>query len=128
SNWGLVHATIFASEVLAHSPSDVVEKSLKGWADEVAKRQETSGGWAHGPGGKNGLGYIELNIVASLSVLGLGMASHEGWDPPAETVAKAKKYLQDSSGEDGGVGYSTASGQQGMGNIGRTGATWLGYR
>jgi hypothetical protein len=128
TTWGVAHAAIFAAELVEHSPSDVVTKAVRRWADDLVKRQETTGGWGHGPGGKNGLGYIELNIVASLSMLGMGMAKQTGWTPPAEPVARAKKYLEDSAGGDGGVGYSTEPGQQGEGNIGRTAATWLGCK
>jgi hypothetical protein len=40
---------------------------------EVAKKleanQEASGGWAHGPGGPNALGYLELEIVGNWSLI-----------------------------------------------------------
>jgi hypothetical protein len=39
---------------------------------------------------------------------------------------KAERYLEASSGSDGGVGYSTRPEQAGMGNIGRTAGCWLG--
>jgi hypothetical protein len=127
SNWGYVHAAIFLGEVQARSPDAEVATELSNLAAEIAKRQEATGGWAHGPGGPNALGYVELNIVSGLAMMGMGAAKQTGWTPPDAVVAKARKYLEDSSGGDGGIGYSTKSGQKGQGNIGRTCATWMGY-
>ncbi len=127
SNWGVAHAAIFLGELQSRSPDDEVAAALRSLGDDLAKRQETTGGWAHGPGGPNALGYVELNIVSGLSLMGMGLARHAGWEPPAAVVAKARAYLEDSSGGDGGIGYSTAPGQKGQGNIGRTAATWMGY-
>src|ERR1043165_4507566 len=101
TNWAFAHASMFASELVGHGPSEPAARVPRGWAGELAKRQEGSGGWGHGPGGKNGLGYIELNIMASLSMLAMGMTKQTGWAPPADTIEKARKYLQDSSGDDG---------------------------
>jgi Family of unknown function (DUF6288) len=127
SNWGVAHAAIFLGELHSRSPDEGVAAALRSLGDDLAKRQETTGGWAHGPGGPNALGYVELNIVSGLSMMGMGLARHAGWEPPAAVVAKARAYLEDSSGGDGGIGYSTAPGQKGQGNIGRTAATWMGY-
>lgn len=127
TNWGFAHAAIFLGELQSRSPTNAVGALLRKYADTLAQRQEASGGWAHGPGGANALGYVELNIVSGLSLMGMGAARHAGWEPPSAMLAKAKKYIEDSSGSDGGVGYSTAAGQQGQGNIGRTAAAWMGY-
>ena len=127
TTWGYAHAAIFLGEIQSRTPTASVAVALREYGDVLAKRQEGSGGWAHGPGGRNALGYIELNIVSGLSLMGMGAARHAGWQPPAAMLAKARKYIEDSSGEDGGVGYSTEPGQQGMGNIGRTAAAWMGY-
>lgn len=127
SNWGVAHGAIFLGELQARSPDAEVLASLKALAADLAKRQETSGGWAHGPGGPNALGYVELNIVSGLSLMGMGLAREAGWEVPAETLAKARAYIEGSSSGDGGIGYSTRDGQQGQGNIGRTAAAWMGY-
>ncbi len=127
TNWGYVHAAIFFGELQARSPDAEVAAELKKYGAEIAKRQESSGGWAHGPGGPNGLGYVELNIMTGLAMMGMGAARQTGWDPPEAVLAKARQYLEDSSGGDGGIGYSTKPGQKGQGNIGRTCATWMGY-
>lgn len=127
SNWGVAHAAIFLGELHARSPDAEVATALRSLGDDLAKRQETTGGWAHGPGGPNALGYVELNIVSGLSMMGMGLARHAGWEPPENVLAKARAYLEDSSAGDGGIGYSTKPGQKGQGNIGRTAATWMGY-
>lgn len=127
SNWGVAHGAIFLGELQARSPDAEVLASLTAFAADLAKRQETSGGWAHGPGGPNALGYVELNIVSGLSLMGMGLAREAGWEVPADTLAKARAYIEGSSSGDGGIGYSTRDGQQGQGNIGRTAAAWMGY-
>ena len=96
-------------------------------ADKLVKNQERSGGWAHGPGGKNALGYVELNIVTGLALSGLGVAQQAGFEIPEECVTRAEQYLKVSSGGDGGVGYSDNPGQRGQGNIGRSAGAWIGY-
>jgi membrane-associated protease RseP (regulator of RpoE activity) len=126
TNWGLAHAAIFLGELHARSPSRVLGKELHRIATTLAERQEATGGWAHGPGGANALGYVELNIVTALALSGLGLASQSGWEPPEAVIEKAEAYLEASGSPDGGVGYSTANGQRGFGNIGRTAGAWLG--
>ncbi|MCE9637180.1 MAG: DUF6288 domain-containing protein [Planctomycetes bacterium] len=125
-NWGLAHAGIFLGELQARSPDAAVSESLRKCGESLAKNQEKSGGWAHGPGGPNGLGYVELNIVTGLALCGLGMAQRSGFEPPADVLKRAEDYLVASSGGDGGVGYSTSPGQVGQGNIGRSAIAWLG--
>jgi membrane-associated protease RseP (regulator of RpoE activity) len=129
TNWGCAHAAIFLGELCARMPDDRdLKRTLSDLGASLAERQERSGGWAHGPGGPNPLGYTELNIVSGLALCGMGLATHSGWTPPKEVVEKAEAYLIASSGGDGGVGYSDQPGQKGMGNIGRTAGAWLGYR
>lgn len=127
TNWALTHAAIFLGELYARSPDDSVREGLVKCAEAIVRNQEKSGGWAHGPGGPNGLGYVELNIMTGLALSGLGMAQRAGFQPPAEALKKADEYLVASSGGDGGVGYSTSPGQAGQGNIGRSAIAWLGY-
>jgi hypothetical protein len=127
TNWGWAHAAIFLGELQQRSPDAGVLEELRRCADRIAKNQEASGGWAHGPGGPNALGYVELNIVSGLAVLGMGEAREAGWTVPDDVLTKGRRYIEESSGGDGGVGYSTNKGQQGQGNIGRTAAAWMGY-
>ena len=126
SNWGLAHAAIFLGELRARTPERGIEKALHFAAGQLVENQERSGGWAHGPGGKNALGYLELNIVTGLALCGLGLARQSGFLVPDDCFDRAHEYLKKSS-SGGGVGYSAGAGQAGQGNIGRTAATWLGY-
>lgn len=127
SNWSYMHAAIFLGELQARSPSPRVKKELERIVKEIEIRQEESGGWAHGPGGKNALDYLELNIMTALALSGLGCAKVAGVEVSDETVDKALRYIE-ASGPSGGVGYSDQPGQKGMGNIGRTAGCWLGLR
>lgn len=126
SNWGYVHAALFLAELQARRPSALVKNELQRLATEIGRRQEASGGWAHGPGGKNALDYLELNIVTGLALSALGSAKAVGCEVDRSVVEKAVAYCEASGGGGGGVGYSTAPGQAGQSNIGRTAAAWLG--
>jgi len=128
TNWAYAHACVFLGELEKRSPSPKVHRLLLEFASTLAARQEKSGGWAHGPGGKNPLGYCELNIMTGLALWGLGAArSGGGWKPPADTLKRAEEYLRASADVRGGVGYSSDAGQRGDPNIGRTAAAWLGF-
>jgi len=124
-NWGYAHAGLFLGELQAHTPDDAVKEALFFCARRLLETQESSGGWAHGPGGPNPLGYVELNIVTGLALGALGMAKQAGFEIAPQALEKAIAYLKASGSGDGGVGYSTEPGQKGIGNIGRTAAAWL---
>lgn len=125
SNWSYAHAAIFLGELYQHHKSKKLKASLQKIATTLCKRQEASGGYAHGPGGPNGLGYVELNIMAGYVLGGLGLAQQAGCQIDAKVVDRLLDYLEASS-NGGGVGYSTLAGQKGQGNIGRTAGAWLG--
>lgn len=124
-NWGFVHAGIFLGELYERSPTDEVRALLEQATEAILVRQERSGGWAHGPGGANALGYTELNMMTGLALSALGVAARGGVEVPEDAVERAAEFIDRSSGD--GVGYSPNPGQVGQGNIGRTAATWLGY-
>jgi hypothetical protein len=128
STWGHAHAAIFLGELQLASGVARPSKELQAIADALCARQELSGGYGHGPGGRNALGYIELNILAAYVISGLGLAQQAGCKIDQGVVDKLLGYCKQSAGEDGGVGYATGPGQQGMGNIGRTAGAWLGAR
>ncbi len=128
TNWGVAYGAIFLGELQAHDPVPKIHRALIGMGADLVKRQETSGGWAHGPGGPNALGYVELNIVSGLALGGIGLAGQAGYDVPKDALEAADAYLKASSSGDGGVGYSDKPGQKGQGNIGRTAGCWLGYQ
>lgn len=125
SNWGIVYAGMFLGEVHAIAPSDRVKDVLAFIASDLVRRQERTGGYAHGPGGPNALDYIELNIVGAMALIAFGGAHRAGVEVDDDAIDKLIEYLDDSS-SGGGVGYSANEGQQGMGNIARSAATWRG--
>jgi hypothetical protein len=128
TNWGSAHAAIFLGEVHGRAPARALKAGLLALGADLVERQEESGGWAHGPGGPNPLGYVELNIVTGLALCGLGMAHQAGYEVPEDCLQRAEAFLEASSSGDGGVGYADKPGQKGMGNIGRTASCWLGYQ
>lgn len=125
-NWGWVHVGLFVGELYRSSPTEELKALLHRVAGALQKNQERSGGFAHGPGGPNGLGYVELNIVGGMALCALGLAQQAGCTLDEGSLERLIAYLEASSGD--GVGYSTEQGQKGIGNIGRTAVTWLGYR
>lgn len=127
SNWGYAHAAIFLGELQQRTPDETVRDALHFCAKRLLENQEASGGWAHGPGGPNGLNYVELNIVTGLALCGLGLAQQAGYPLPKEALEKADAYLKESGSGDGGIGYSTQPGQKGAANIGRSAVAWLGH-
>ena len=124
TTWAYAHAAIFLGE-LAIASGKKAGPELQKVADTLCARQEVSGGYAHGPGGKNALGYLELNILAAYVASGLSVLQQAGCKVDPAVLDKLFGYAEASAGEDGGVGYSTDSGQKGHGNIGRTAGTWL---
>jgi len=127
SNWGYAHAAIFLGELQQRSSTRELKETLIECGATLARRQEKSGGWAHGPGGPNALGYVELNIVSGLALCGIGLAGQAGYEVPESVIEKAEAYLSESGSGDGGVAYSGQPGQRGQGNLGRTAGAWLGF-
>jgi hypothetical protein len=127
TTWGVAHAAIFLGELWGRAHDSDVERALVALGASLAKRQEDSGGWGHGPGGPNPLGYVELNIVAGFALAGMGLARQAGFHVPEQVLERAESWLRASSSGDGGVGYSAKPGQAGMGNIARSAGCWLGY-
>lgn len=125
TTWGYAHAAIFLGELQIAGGGKKPSADLQRIADTLCKRQEVSGGYGHGPGGKNALGYIELNILAAFVADGLSICQQAGCKVDPKVVDRLLGYAEESAGADGGVGYSTGPGQKGMGNIGRTAGTWL---
>ena len=125
-NWGWVHAGIFLGELHQVSPKEDLVAALTRVVEALQSKQEQTGGFAHGPGGPNALGYVELNIVGGLALMALGLAQQAGCELDEDRLEALKGYIEESSSD--GVGYSTKDGQRGQGNIGRTAATWLGLR
>lgn len=125
TTWGYAHAAIFLGELQLASGLKKPSPELQKIVDTLCVRQEISGGYGHGPGGKNALGYIELNILAAYVACGLSLGQQAGCKVDGAVLDKLFGYCEESASEDGGVGYSTGQGQKGHGNIGRTAGAWL---
>lgn len=120
TNWGLGYGGMFLAQVELLSPVKGTREKLTWVRDTILKNMEDSGGWAHGPGGPNALGYLELEIVSNYVLSALGGIQALGIDVDKSRIDKALAYIQKCGGGGPGVGYSTKPGQVGMGDVGRT--------
>lgn len=120
TNWGLGYGGIFLAQVQLVSPVNGIKEKLTWVRDTILKNMEETGGWAHGPGGPNALGYLELEIVSNYVLSALGGVQQCGIDVDKTKVDKALAYIQKCGGGKPGVGYSTRQGQVGWGDVGRT--------
>lgn len=124
SNWSLSYGAILLSEVFAQDRKKSTKEVLEKVVAKLLENQEISGGWAHGPGGPNALGYLELEIMSNYAIAGLGMARSAGVDVDAAKRVKAVEWVKACT-SGGGVAYSPRPGQAGHGDPGRTaGAYW----
>ncbi len=124
-NWALAYALQFACVAAkGKAPAKAMGK-IREWVKELAENQEKSGGWGHGPGGPNALGYVELEIMSNQVLLGWALAKRAGVKLPKEALKKAVDYVDACTGGDGGTAYSTRPGQIGFGDPGRTAGAWL---
>lgn len=127
TNWGLGYGGIFLSEVQHASPMRGLDEKLKWVAETIIANMESSGGFAHGPGGPNALNYLELEIVSNYCVAALGGAKANGIDVDGKKIELMLEYIQKCGGGKGGVGYSTRQGQVGWGDPGRTGGAMMAF-
>ncbi|MCA9319198.1 MAG: hypothetical protein KDB53_00615 [Planctomycetes bacterium] len=124
SNWSLSYGGIFLGELLQHKKKREWLEGLNQMMDSLANNQEQSGGWAHGPGGPNALGYLELEIMSNLALGALGLAERCGVQIAEAKKIKGIEWVK-SCTTNGGVAYSPKPGQMGHGDPGRTaGAVW----
>jgi hypothetical protein len=119
-NWELGYGALFLGELAKKTKRSDVKAKLFEIAKRIEANQETSGGWAHGPGGPNALGYLELEIVGNWSLMGLGAARKNGYTLDKKRLEKSVEWIQETTRGDGGVGYSPRDGQKGFGEAGRT--------
>ncbi|MGE0713596.1 MAG: DUF6288 domain-containing protein [Planctomycetota bacterium] len=127
-NWEHAYALIFLSEVARRTKRRDVDAKLSELGKKLLETQEASGGWGHGPGGPNALGYVELEIVSNYALLGLGCARRQGVELDAAKLEKALTWVVGTSNGDGGVGYSHRQGQQGFGDPGRTAGALVAFQ
>ncbi|MDQ7778891.1 MAG: DUF6288 domain-containing protein [Planctomycetota bacterium] len=120
-NWPLGYTACFLAEYNAHDPTPELLAKLEELATSIERNQEASGGWAHGPGGPNALGYTDFAKVSQWCLAGLGACKKSGVTVSETVIAKGIEYFLQCSSGDGGVGYSPQPGQKGMGDPGRTG-------
>ena len=126
TNWRYAYAGIFLGELAQQSKDEALHQVVQEIATTLCARQEASGGFAHGPGGPNALGYLELNIVGGFVLSALGQCKRAGATFDEKVVERLVDYLEKSGGGSGGVAYSTKDGQIGQPNVGRTAVAWLG--
>ncbi len=122
-NWPLGYSACFLAEYYAHDAQEGVRAKMEEFANALVRNQEANGGWAHGPGGPNALGYTDFAKVSLWCLAGLGACRKSGISVPDTTIKRAVDYFIDCTGGDGGIGYSPQPGQKGMGDPGRTGGT-----
>jgi len=126
-NWSLGYGTLFLAEYAAQTQDPAVLARLAELCQQIAKNQETNGGWAHGPGGPNALGYTDFAAVTNVVLAGYGAAGKVKVALAPTVIAKATSYLVATASGDGGIGYSQRDGQRGMGDPGRTAATMFAF-
>jgi hypothetical protein len=119
-NWELSYALMFMAEMARKTKRPEYKAKCQELVKILEINQEASGGWAHGPGGPNALGYVELEIMSNYALLGMGAARKVGAELDEEKLAKALKWIEATTSGNGGVGYSTRQGQKGHGDAGRT--------
>lgn len=122
-NWAYAYASLFLAELYHKEHCDELRERLIDMSQQLVRNQEVSGGWAHGPGGPNALGYVELAAVGNVVLSSLGMMRQLKLVIPDETIEKGTNYLLECSRGDGGIGYSARPGEKGVGDPGRTAGT-----
>jgi hypothetical protein len=68
---------------------------------------EPSGGFGHGPGGPNALGYVEFECMSNLLLSTLGCIKQCGIEPDAKALEKMLAYVRECTNETGSVSYNT---------------------
>ncbi len=119
-NWELSYGLMFLAEVARKTRRGDVKAKCAELVRRLEQNQEASGGWAHGPGGPNALGYVELEIMSNYALLGLGAARKLDLEVDEGRLEKALAWVEGTASADGGVGYSHRQGQKGFGDPGRT--------
>lgn len=125
-NWGLSFGGVFLCEYLSQHNERAIRRGLQRIVEALEENQERSGGYGHGPGGPNALGYVELEVISNFAMATLGMAKDLRIDVDQDKLESGLRYIIDCQNpRTGSVGYSTRAGQQGMDGAGRTaGALW----
>ncbi|MEK7487526.1 MAG: DUF6288 domain-containing protein [Planctomycetota bacterium] len=108
TNWAWVFSGISAN-LLQKSRNHPKAKSIaeKASTNLIQNQKKDSGGWGHGPGGLNALGYNELWVVTGLAFLELGLTQQNEIKVSVKAIEKAMEYLKKCVAPNGGVCYSS---------------------
>ncbi len=127
TNWALGYGAMFLAEYLARTGDAAVRQKLNWVCRQIEANQETNGGWSHGPGGPNALGYTDFAAVTNVVLSGYGAAGKAKIKLKSTTISRGVSYLIGTSGPSGTIGYSQRRGQKGMGDAGRTAGSVLAF-
>ncbi len=119
THWSLGYGAIFLAHVFKLTDAKWLSKSsLKGikskltWIrGKIYSGMKESGGFGHGPGGPNVLGYVELEAMSNLLLSALGCIKQCGIDLDAKKLEPMLKFCEACTDAEGSVGYSTTEPQ-----------------
>ncbi len=94
-------------ETLRFSRSEIREK-LRECCRALEKIQLKNGGWQHGSGGANMLGYTHLMAATVTAMNGLAMARQVGVDESTATIDRGLDYVRKAT-KKGRVGYAVGN-------------------
>jgi hypothetical protein len=127
ANWCLGFGALFLAEYIAHKDDKTARRRLEEVVNRLVANQEANGGWAHGPGGANALGYTDFVAVTAVCLAGLGGARRIGITVDPGCIRRAQTYIEGTASPEGAIGYSMRAGQVGMPEPGRAGATLVAW-
>ncbi|MHC4663102.1 MAG: DUF6288 domain-containing protein [Planctomycetota bacterium] len=126
-NWRLGFGGVFLAEAYASHKDPNIKAKLQEVVRRLEDNLEPSGGWGHGPGGPNALGYVELEIISNWALATIGMAKQLGCKVDSEKLKRALDYVNKCTSGMGSTAYSTRGNQRGTGCPGRTGGAILAF-
>lgn len=126
THWSLGYGGIFLAQLVkdaeaaefSRSKLNKWRKKLRWISDRILKQAEDNGGFAHGPGGENILGYIHFEAMSNFCLAALGGIQAAGIDLEADKLEPLLKYVEDCQMPDGGIGY--AADKKWFSEVGRT--------
>lgn len=129
TNWAWAYSGIFAA--LAGHAGDSngtrhLKAACKALAENRLSQEDGHGGWGHGPGGANALGYTDLTAVTQYVAIAFGLATKLEEEPDSEAVQGAVDYLAACVARDGGIRYGAAAWDQ-RSDVARTSATLIAF-
>jgi hypothetical protein len=123
TNWawafcGIATGLWLKTQGVPKKQSSEIKRLQKKAITHLLENQLSSGGWGHGPGGLNALGYNEFSFITALALIALGLAQQQEHPIPSKSVHNAFSYLSQAQSPSGGVGYSAL--KPFPGDVGRT--------